>query len=245
MEGCQSVVDALCSAIDGVIVRKYVQRILSDYQIVKERIHTRKLSNPGINNDIAPCDPDKVVFNFSRVTLSGRTKTLLAYGLDFCLPVYKLDYYTYFLSLECLVSRLRFLGLDRQSNFSDFLLQFHSSSSLKVYYGFNPFKIFSAVFSKRDMEDLKKLGANQDIVVCEPDKGGGMVILDKIPYIDKMLLLISDRSKFEPINESIQKFTLKIEDKVNYFLRKLKNSDTISAETCGKLLASGSSPGIL
>ena len=95
------------------------------------------------------------------------------------------------------------------------------------------------------MEDLKKLGANQDIVVCKPDKGRGVVILDKIPYIDKMLLLISDRSKFEPIYESIQKFTLKIEDKVNYFLRKLKNSDVISAETCSKLLASGSSPGIL
>ena len=164
-------------------------------------------------------------------------KTLLAYSLDFCLPVYKLDYYKYFLSLECLVSRLRFLGLDTQSNFSDFLLQVHSLS-LNVYYGFNPFKKFSAVFSKRDMKDRKQLGANQDIVlVCKPDKSRGAVILDKIPYINKMLLLISDRSKFEPINDSIQKFTLKIENKVNYFLRKLKNSYVISADTCSKLLA--------
>ena len=95
------------------------------------------------------------------------------------------------------------------------------------------------------MEDLKQLGANQDIVVCKPDEGRAVVILDKSPYIDNILPIISDRSKFEPINDSIQKFTLKIEDKVNYFLRKLKNSDVISAETCGKLLASGSSPGIL
>ena len=29
-----------------------------------------------------------------------RIKTLLAYGLDFCLPVYKIDFYKYFYQLK-------------------------------------------------------------------------------------------------------------------------------------------------
>ena len=58
--------------------------------------------------------------------------------------------------------------------------------------------------------------------------------------------LISDPLKFVPIeNLSIQKFTLKIEDKVNNFLRKIRKSELITEETYNKLFASGSTPGIL
>ena len=52
--------------------------------------------------------------------------------------------------------------------------------------------------------------------------------------------------KFVPIeNTSIRRHTLKIEDKVNNFLRKMKSNQSINDETYNKLYASGSSPGIL
>ena len=62
--------------------------------------HNRKLSNLGINNDLNPCDPNRVVFNYSSIELSPRLRTILAFGLDFCLPVYKINFYNYFLSLN-------------------------------------------------------------------------------------------------------------------------------------------------
>ena len=60
-----------------------------------------------------------------------------------------------------------------------------------------------------------------------------------------MLKIISDNTKFEHINYSFGKYTLKIEDKVKNFVRKLKNSNLIYSEIYSKLFCSGSSPGIL
>ena len=42
--------------------------------------HKRKLNNLNVNNDLCPCDPYSVVFNYSSITLPKRIKTLLALG---------------------------------------------------------------------------------------------------------------------------------------------------------------------
>ena len=78
---------------------------------------------------------------------------------------------------------------------------------MKYYYSFKPFKVFSAVFSRQDVLELKKLASNKDVVVCKPDKGRGVVLLDKCTYIESMTKLIADRTKFEPITLSVQKYT--------------------------------------
>ena len=60
-----------------------------------------------------------------------------------------------------------------------------------------------------------------------------------------MLELISDRAKYEEIGESIFKYTLRIEDKINNFLRKLKKSSILSENVFRSLLSTGTAPGIL
>ena len=77
------------------------------------------------------------------------------------------------------------------------------------------------MFSKQDISELKRLATNKDIIVCEPDKGRGEVVLDKETYITKMVNIISDETKFEKLSSPLIKYTLKIEDKVNNFLKKL------------------------
>ena len=81
-------------------------------------VHDRKLRKIGIDNDISPCDPSNVVFNYSSIDLPSRTKTLLAYGLDFCLPVHSINFYKYFLPIESLVSRMKYLNLHNNVNFT-------------------------------------------------------------------------------------------------------------------------------
>ena len=205
--------------------------------------HRKKLEDLGIHNEISPCNPKKVIFNFSSTALSPKIEFLLAFGLDFCLPVYKLDFYKFFLPIESLAGRLK-NKFGSSPGFRDFLREFQTVSN-KVFYGFKPFKIFSPAFSKSDINVLKNFASNKDIIVTKPDKGRGVVILDKFDYISSMSKIISNSTKFIEINESWTKYSLKIEDKINRFLLKLKNQSLIPDEIYNKLRATGSSPGIL
>ena len=72
-----------------------------------------------------------------------------------------------------------------------------------------------------------------------------MVILDKDDYKKKVKDILSDCSKFTPVNEPIQKVLLQVEDKVNRLLTKLKKCAAISHGTYIDLFVSGSTPGIL
>ncbi|KAF2356921.1 Reverse transcriptase domain, partial [Trinorchestia longiramus] len=60
-----------------------------------------------------------------------------------------------------------------------------------------------------------------------------------------MTTIISDRSKFQLISEPIHNYALKIEDKINNFLRKLKDLKMLSAENYSKMFVSGLGPGKL
>ena len=60
-----------------------------------------------------------------------------------------------------------------------------------------------------------------------------------------MTAIMSESSKFIALAESSRKLTLKIDDKINYFLRKLKSARTISDDLYNSLHVTGSSPGVL
>ena len=51
------------------------------------------------------------------------------------------------------------------------------------------------------MKTLNELRKNQDIIISRPDKGNGVVILDRSDYIAKMMTILSDREKFECIGD--------------------------------------------
>ena len=90
-----------------------------------------------------------------------RLKILLAYDLDFSLPIYGLDFYKYFLPFESLISRVKNFHVKDCSNFPVFLNKIHAIS-FKCYYNFNPFKIFSFVVSKTDFRQFKELASNKE-----------------------------------------------------------------------------------
>ena len=84
---------------------------------------------------------------------------------------------------------------------------------------------------------------DESIVITRPDKGKGIVILDKTDYDNKLHEIVSDTSKFKLIKSDIQTAILKYEDKLNRLLRKIKNNtnDNLS----NNLYASGTKPGHL
>jgi hypothetical protein len=100
-------------------------------------------------------------------------------------------------------------------------------------------------FSKQEFKTLKDLQKDDTIVIIKPDKGNGIVVLDRTDYISKMHDILSDENKFVPMIDDPVKTTIKREDKVQTFLKRLKNNGVISEEIYKKLVPTGSRPGIL
>ena len=63
---------------------------------------------------------------------------------------------------------------------------------MKYYYNFDPRKIFSAIIKKNDVRSLRQLAKNKDIIITKPDKGRGVVIVNKTDYINSMETIIQD-----------------------------------------------------
>ena len=86
---------------------------------------------------------------------------------------------------------------------------------------------------------LKRLRKNKDIVTTRPDRGSGVVILDKKFYKKKILRLISDVNKFRKLNEDP---ALTREGQLQRFLRKIKDKGLFDDNTFKKIYPSGSKP---
>ena len=61
---------------------------------------------------------------------------------------------------------------------------------------------------------------NKDIVILRPDKGNGVVIMDKITYKSKMYELLNDESKFKQLGSDSAKLR---KGQLQPYLRKLNN----------------------
>ena len=227
------------SLLDFITFRYYVNKNMNSYVQDVKRVHERKLLNLGIT---VPhfLDPKKVVFNFSDYQLSEREEFLLSLGLDFCLPNFKPSYSHFFLSFEMLFHRLRKLDiLSDLKNFQGELQQFAQKSYMKLKSNWLPF------FRKKDYDILKQLSLKSNLVITKPDKGKGTVILNKEDYTTKMSTILSDQSKFQYIGNSTFQPIFKVEDRINRFLKSLKDKNVINDHTYNELYSSGSSYGIL
>ena len=63
------------------------------------------------------------------------------------------------------------------------------------------YKLSQHHYDSKELSLLKKLAERDDLVILKPDKGNGIVLLDKLMYKNKMNLISSDNTKFEHINE--------------------------------------------
>ena len=87
------------SFLDFYYLKFFVNKTCSITISKIKQIHKRKLSNLGINNEIQPLDPNKVIFNLSNRVLTPKEKWLLSFGLNFKLPTFKLNFCKYFFQI--------------------------------------------------------------------------------------------------------------------------------------------------
>ena len=88
---------------------------------------------------------------------------------------------------------------------------------------------------------LVNLSKNKDIIITKPDKGSGVVILNRTDYIKKMEVIVNDTTKFKVHNDQdLYQVSRRIERKVRKFLLEhLKKPGLLSDDEYKKLYLNG------
>jgi hypothetical protein len=233
------------SRLDALCLKYFISRNNQKYVEQIQSIHNRKLTNIGASSHLKSCDPDTVITNLSSYTLSHREKFLLSFGLEFSIPLYKAKFINHFLPFEQLICNLKNLQIQPDTDFSnaiDTVKQCAQSSFSKL----KKHQQFSPIFKKDDLDILKNLSKNPALIISRPDKGRGIVIMNKTDYINKMNHILSDQTKFKKIDNTTPfKQCLRNDDKICRLLRKLLDNGAINQGQYNSLYPTGSSPGIM
>ena len=205
--------------------------------------HSKKLFAFGFEYQHKLLGPEDVIFNFSKHKLSEPEKDALSLGLKYCFNPIKLDYVDFFLSFEKLSRKL-----SQNPMFSediDSCNRINASLKQMALSTFHSFKSKTSPHERKTMALLKNLGSNKDLVITRPDKGNGVVIVDKQDYLMKMQTVLDDYTKFTKLKEDWKSTVFKYQDKVSRFVDKLHKSGIIAEEEKANLKTSGSRLGIM
>ena len=132
-------------------------------------------------------DPEKVIFNFSKLSLTDAEKTLLVKGLSFALPPKQLSYLDYLITFELFyrsIDNLKTLSGDNL----DFTRTRIKDNALMPFCNYNanvPQRL-----SNEEFEVLKTLSKNCNLVIKKADKGNLVVIVEKDVYLRHMETII-------------------------------------------------------
>ncbi|CAH8588028.1 unnamed protein product [Schistosoma mattheei] len=202
----------------------------------KEGIRKKLEKSCCNNNNLTsfPINPDKYVTNLSSIVLSVHEKEALSLGLKFSVPITQISELTVNAQFENLYDQLSTLtpsSLENQSWFKaklvDIAHHFHS---------FGPKQ--RSILTSQHFKSLKELRNNADIIILKPDKGSGVVIMNKSDYKNKMESILSDKSKF--LADVDFDGLRKLEKKVNSNLVKLLNMNAINKDEFNLLKPMGS-----
>ena len=144
-------------------------------------------------NTTLPFLPNDVIRNLSSYSLSDEEADSLMNGLNYGISppfVSKSDIFTTFEMINRFAtSELKNddLKADLKTEISYLAHQYHSS-----------YKPTSSSLKKHRI--LKKLRNNKNIIITRPDKGNGVVILERDKYTTSLFSLLSDETKFKKLD---------------------------------------------
>lgn len=219
------------SGIEWYIIVKAINRNVTAKRTINIQRQEKKLEAITYNA-VLPFTSDEVLTNLSKYTLSGEEKELLRFGLNNALPPIYVNKTDVLLNFE-MISKFLCSELINKNN--DNLIKTELSHLANIYH--SKYKPNYSTIKKYRI--IKKLRNNNDIIIVRPDKGNGVVIIDKVVYLDKMYELVNDNTKYKLLNNDPTKTR---EVKLQNYLRSLKKKGFFDKETYEKVYPVGSQP---
>jgi hypothetical protein len=240
---------ALVSTIDAIHLRSVCDRENSAKLRHHERIQQKKLFRLcGDASKSSTPDPDKVIFNYSSGTLTDTEKILLARGLNFSLQPRRPRFCDFLAPFEKLYGILKKEPIANNpiNGFNEELIKTRIKDIASM--GYKTYIPPKSIFSDDEFKIIEGLQKDNNIYLIKPDKGNGVVIINRTDYNSRMLNILDDNIKFERIDlkkSNIYKETTRREDAVRTLINELKSNEIISEHLSKELNPIGSRPGIM
>jgi hypothetical protein len=243
----------LVCRIERIINKLVVRKELTIKKTHSNKLHKLRVKQYPITSkhksNISP------ITNLSKRILTSDEINILENGLNFVLPDKKFDEMAFISNIETCFVNLLGHCTDRKDydekdvdelityNLTPIQLQYANKiRSICNNFRKNADKIITK--HKPEIEKiekvLKNLSNDKSIRVVRPDKGKGIVIMDKVDYDNKMLEILNDTNTFEIIEVDL---TISQEDKLTRKLRQLKNDGFITENEYNYCRPCGSQPG--
>ena len=175
-------------------------------------------------------DPEKLISNFSSHILSDFEKSLLCKGLRFALPPKKIDYADFLLQFELLYRDT--LQFNLPSEKRDLLKNKLKDICFSTLNSYNFDKV-NTNLTESESKALKELIRRKDLVIQKADKGNTVVITDRENYLKGIKSLLSDNTKFIPLNIDQSKwlnYIVNLEKKLKEHFKTLEKDNKISED---------------
>ena len=223
---------------DLILIREKIDKITTKVRELKIKKYCQTLEHLkkkkfGINR----VNKINNIVNLSNYKLNNDEKSALHLGLKFCIPWKKIK-------LEEVCSEFEVLAgqLEHHKALNDL-----SKKTLNA-------KLVSIALEYKDKNNIhnqniynefskiaKQLISNPTLFISKPDKGNGVVLLDKDTYLDKMNDILSDKSKFLKLGPvATYDNTCKIESAIQRRLLSLKKNNKITDFDYDAIRPSGS-----
>ena len=173
-------------------------------------------------NSLSRSNPNKVIYNFSSVTLSDSDKSLLSKSLNFACHTLLWNIWNIWLIMNCFSETL---NLDTSHLDCELL-----KSRLKNLV-FSSFKTYVSsrtpnFLTPEESESLLKLIKNKN-VIQKSDKGTSFILIDKIVYTNGIRKLSDNLRQFKKLSIDLSKelkFIFNCEQKVSDILKEIKKN---------------------
>ena len=220
---------SVLSSIDYYIVNSLININVKSMVNLIVRTHEKKLKNLT-RNVVLPFTPRDTVMNLSKTKLTEEELDILKFGLKHSiepLRINKTDVLTTFDFIH------RAMSKDLQD------VKEAGEVKAKMFYLANNY-LNSYKPSKNKLRKhkiLKKLRNNNEILITKPDKGNGVIIVDRNLYISSLYDIVNDTSKFLKLPSDP---TITREGKLQRFVRTLKNKGFFTKDQYDRIYPCGS-----
>ena len=177
------------------------------------------------------------IFNLSDLELSIMDKEVLARGLKFGIPrkvsreEVLAEFELFHQQLRRQEPRSREAEEVCRSKLAGIAESFHSARGSRE--GF--------LLEKEHIKTIKALRENDEIIISRPDKGQGVVLMNKADYVRKMNDILEDTNKFKMVGDvASHDHTLRNERSLQQLLRRLKDDCEISHDVYDRIRPTGS-----